>query len=236
MKIFKYLILILPITACRHDKGKVTLVKSDTTPAKVEVPKKHFSFKPYTIADDFLVTDTGYYDEGIGNGVYAVIKSNNVLVDTIDLGYGMNRIDSGMYLYNQIIGRGPTPKDEANSDYRESISASWGDYILFKSGKKEHLNKLTQDFDDYFSSPSVLDGKICYWQIKKLDSTGSIKVSAAQFDPVTHTTISHYLLNDVLETDDSGYFSQPYQKNDTIYFDAGKDKLMKFSKAFQSYN
>ena len=235
MRMLKYMILILPITSCGHDKGKITTVKSDTTPTKIEVTKKHFSFEPYKIVDNFLVTDTGYYDEGIGNGVYAVIKSNHGLVDTIDLGYGMNRIGSGMYLYNLIIGYGPTDKDETNSDYQKSIKASWGDYIIFKDGKKEHLNKLTPDFDDYFSSPAALDGKICYWQIKKLDSTGSIKVSAAQFDPITYTTTSHYLLNDVLDTDDSGHFQAPYIKNDTVYFEA-PGKLMKFSKNLEAYN
>ncbi|MDB5023776.1 MAG: hypothetical protein JWP78_1531 [Mucilaginibacter sp.] len=42
----------------------------------------------------------------------------------------------------------------------------------------------------------------------------------ALFRPERHQTTPHYLLDDVLETDDSGYFRQPFE---------ALGKLMKFS-------
>ncbi len=235
VKTLKYLILLLPLIACHNDKGKTVAIKSDTIRTIVEASKKDTSFKPYAIAINYLVTDTGYYDAGIGDGAYAVIKLNNKLVDTIDLGYGMNRIDSSVYLYSIIVGLGPADKGIADPKYKKSINAAWGKYMIVENGKKEQLNKLTPGVDDYFSSPSIIANKIYYWQIKRLDSVGGISVSAAVFNPKTNKTISHYLQNDVLDTDDSGHFQLPYLKNDTIYFEA-LGKLMKFSKELKAYN
>lgn len=227
---------MLSLASCRHDKGGNTAAKSDTVHSRHETNKKDTSFKPYKIADNYLVTDTGYFNIGIGDGVYAVIKRNNKLIDTIALVYGLSQVQDDLYLYYTVKGYGVAKSEDANPQYKKSIMANLGDYTLINNDKKELLNKLTPDFDDYFSSPSVVSNKICYWQIKKLDSTGKIKVSAAMFDPQGLKTLSHYIMDDFLETDDSGYYPQPYTKNDTIYFNAGKDKLMKFSKTFQSYN
>jgi len=121
-------------------------------------------------------------------------------------------------------------------DFKRTLMLQEGNFFLITNDKKTAFNNLTSGFDDYFSSPSVINRKIYFWSLDKIDTVGTLKVSATEFDPFTRKAKSYFLLNDILETDDSNHFSLPYIKNDTIYFVAGKDKLMKFSKTFQSYN
>jgi hypothetical protein len=236
MKNSWFSILLLPLAACHNDKSKMTASKADTNVNKVEVKIKNILFKPYLLKADYYVTDTGYFNIGIGDGVYAVIKKDEKLIDTIALAYGINHIQGDQFLYYTINGEGPAKNEDANPKYKKSIMASLGNYTIISNAKKELLTNMTPDFDDYFSSPSAINGNIYYWQIKKIDSSGQIKVSAAEFDPITKQTKSLFLMNDYLETDDSGYFPQPYSNKDTIYFNAGKDKIIKFSKDFKSYN
>jgi hypothetical protein len=184
---------------------------------------------------NYRYTDTGFFNIVIGDGLFVVLKRNDKLVDTIDLGYGINQIEGDRFLYHTILGEGIATHDDANSKYKKSIMASLGNYTIITNSTKELLNKLTPDFDDYYSSPSVINHRVYYWEIKKLDTTGRIKVSAAEFDPIKKTTKSHFIMDDVLETDDNGYYPMPYLKNDTIYFDAGK-KILKVSKDFKLYN
>ena len=235
MRASKYLILLLILTAChKKEKGKTTAVKSDT--AKVGIKNSAISFVPYILKANYQVTDTGYYNITIGNGVYAVIKMNDKLIDTIDLSYGINQVQGDQYLYYTIKGRGPANKEDANPNYKKSIMALLGDYTLINNEKKEYLKNLAPDFDGYFSSPAAINGAVYYWQIKRKDSLGSVSVSAAEYNPSTKQTVNYYIGPDILDTDDSGYFPLPYIKDDTIYFDAGKNKVKKFSKDFKAYN
>jgi hypothetical protein len=238
MKTMKYFIFLISLTACHNNKT----TKSSTNEPVVTNASKTIkqtdtsSFKAYKLIGDYFITDTGYFNIGIGDGVYGVVKENNRLVDTIELGYGIKRIDDVRYIYHTVIGDGLVGKGDANPKYKKSIMANLGSYTVVRKDKKELLNKLTRYFDDYYSSPSVINHRIYYWQIKKIDTNGKIRVSAAEYDFTTKRTNDQFIMNDILETDDSGYFPSPYQKNDTIYFDAGKNKLMKYSKDFKRYN
>ncbi|HEY4325790.1 MAG TPA: hypothetical protein VGN20_17480 [Mucilaginibacter sp.] len=241
MKKLVYILLFsLSLFSCQNDKGKQLATSEKKIEVRLhsmkEAKNQDTIFKPHKLISDFYITDIGYYDITIGDGIYAVIKRNNILVDTIDSDYSIKQIDDNKFIYQTISGNGPASKEDANPKYKKSISASLGDYTIFSNGKKELLNTLTPDFDDYFSSPAIINQHIFYWKIKRIDSTGKIAVSAAEFDPITRKTRSFYLLEDYLETDDDGYFPRPYIKNDTIYFDAGKNKLMRFSKDFKIYN
>ena len=225
---------MLPLAACHHDKGKNSSAKSDTVQSKAKTTK-YTLFKPYAQVDNYIVTDTGYYNEELGDGVFAVIKRNDQLIDTIDKAYGMNPLSDNKYLYYTIRGMGPAKNGDGDSRYKTSIMAAPVGYKIVKGDQTILFNKLTPDFDDWFSSPAIINKKVYYWQIRRIDSMGSVRVSAAEFDPKSQTTRSHYLLTDTLETDDQGYFPLPILNKDTIYFHADK-KLMKFSKNFESYN
>jgi len=232
----KYLVLLLLLTACHNkEKNKIT-VKTDSTTSTTEVKTQKTPFVPYMLKAGYQVTDTGYYNITIGDGVYAIIKKDNKLVDTIDLSYGIQQVKDDQYLYYTIKGRGSANKEDANSNYKNSIMASLGDYTLITNEKKDYLKNIAPDFDSYFSSPAAINGAVYYWQIKRKDSSGNVSVSAAEYNPSTKQTVNYYIGPDILDTDDSGYFPLPYIKDDTIYFDAGKNKVKKFSKDFKAYN
>jgi hypothetical protein len=164
-------------------------------------------------------------------GYYAIIKRGGIIADTIDLSYGIKILGAQVYFYETLK---KVPADEPGSESGKSLSLDFSDYLLITNSQKISLKTLAPSFDDYFSSPGVINNKIYYWQIDKQQSDN--KISAAEYDPASKSTKSFYLFNDGVETDDSGYFPNPYLKNDTIYFDNGNEKVKKFSKDFKPYN
>lgn len=242
MKNICYLLILLSLAACHSNKkpGSVVDTAKQTAVIKAVTPQKINEanlIRPYKLIADYMVTDTGYVDATVMATTYAVITENGKLVDTIDKDYGIQKVNDHSYLYLTITDPGPLEDPTSgNADYKKSISGSLGNYILTVNGRKQNLSKLIPDFNDYFSSPSVINGKIYYWQIKKIDTTGNNSISAAQYDPVTKETINHYLVNDYIETDNAGYFAAPYIQNDTIYFDGENNKLKKFTKDLKLYN
>ncbi|MBV8388236.1 MAG: hypothetical protein JO080_00395 [Mucilaginibacter sp.] len=239
MKRICYLFCSLALVACKSNrKSVVSDSVANLTGPKTSISKNkdaaHFTITPYELIDDYMVIDTGEYsNEGpMTGGSYAIIKKNGVVVDTIDLDYGMKGLGNKTYFYHKLEHEMGSIEDDSN----KTLMLQEGNFFLITNNKKTAFNSLTTSFDDYFSSPNVINQKIYFWKLDKIDTVGTLKVSAAEFDPSTHKTKSLFLLNDVLDTDDSNNFPLPYIKNDTIYFDAGKDKLIKFSKTFQSYN
>ena len=238
MKKICYIFCSLALVACKSNKKSVAtdtvanLTRSETTSKHKDA--SHFTITPYKLIDHFMVIDTGQYsnDGPMTGGSYAIVKKNEVVIDTIDLDYGMKKLGNKTYFYHKL------ERELGSTEYesKKTLMLQEGNFFLITNNKKTAFNNLTSSFDDYFSSPNVINQKIYFWKLDKIDTIGTLKVSATEFDPFTRKIKSYFLLNDTLETDDSNHFPSPYFKNDTIYFDAGKDKLIKFSKTFQSYN
>lgn len=242
MKVKLYLFCLLILAACKSNTKSVskdTTVNTSAvkTNASFHKQARHFSITPYKMIGDYMVIDTGYLDATENAGTYAVIQKGGKLVDTIVKEFGIQKIGNDSFLFFTVIETSPLDKTASSkAGYKNAISGSFGKYVLMSDEKKQLLSTLTSDFDDEFSSPGVINGKIYFWQIKKQKASELNKISAAEYDPISHSTKSHYLFDDDLGTDDIGYFPNPYLKNDTIYFVAGKDKTFKFSKDFKSYN
>jgi hypothetical protein len=212
--------------------SKDTISKTSVTTIsgtlKKESPKVLIT--PYKINEDYTVIDTGKYSsEGpMSGGSYAIIKNNAELVDTIDLYYGIKELGNQTYFYHKLDHEiDPTEKESKNF-----LTLEEGKFFLITNNSKTALNGLTPNFDDYFSSPNVINRKIYFWQLEKIDTTGTLKVSATEFDPISHKTKSYFLLNDVLETDDSNYFPLPFVEKDDIIFTMDGKKKWKFSTEF----
>jgi len=234
MKNALYTSLIILLAACNsNESGRVY-----TSNSKTKDLIKHNNqaqFKPYQIAGQFTVTDTGYFNTGIGDGVYAVLERNHKFIDTISLFYNVKSISPNRFLYLTVEGYGQAKREDSNPKYKKSIYGSEKSYVILSGEKKTRISDINREFDDYFSSPQVINNKIYFWAIKKLDSSGRIQVSAAQFDPNSNSTENHYLMNDILETDDGGYYPPPILKKDTICFVFSKKKQWKFSPSFNLY-
>lgn len=241
----KYIIYILSLILLAACKGKQTSAPSDSllsdtasAQSKIDTVKttvfRDTVFKPYTLVDDFIVTDTGYFDFGLGDGTYAVVRKDNKLLDTIDQQYGVQKISKNIYLYLVIDGKDILTEKEnefgavANNRYKKSISANIGDFIILKQGNKVSLNSKAEDFG-WFANPSIINQKIYYWKVSEAGTDN--RVFAAMFDPLTLKTTSHYLFNDLIETDDGGYFESPKSSNGQIIFQF-KGKKYYFSSDF----
>jgi len=106
---------------------------------------------------------------------------------------------------------------------------------MITANKKQNLSSLAKNFNDFFSSPQVINNLVCFWQLRKSADGKRVNYSAAVYNPGNGQTISYPIHNDALETDESGYLSPPYLQNDTIYFDLGQH-LIKLSPNFKPYN
>lgn len=230
MKIIGYISCLIFFAGCAGD-AKKHIADSIVKAPVAKSPSANNTFKPYVLTGDYMVTDTGYFDFEIGDGVYAVVKRNDRLVDTIDKAYGFHPVDDDTYMYCVIDGNGPLK--EKNTQYKTSISANIGSFIIINSDKKIDVSNTAPDLG-WFANPSIINHRVYYWQVKKAGDDN--KIFAAEFDPKTSLTTSHYLFNDYIETDDGGYFATPYLKNDTIYFEGNKGKTIKFTKDFKTYN
>ncbi|QQL51034.1 hypothetical protein [Mucilaginibacter ginkgonis] len=192
------------------------------------------TFKPYYLAEGYLVIDTGEFENGPMGGTYAIVRNRQNIVDTISLGYGIERVAPGIFFYELLT---MSKYDFEASDKRKNfLFLNLSDYVITDKNIKKRLKDIAPNFDNYFSSPSVINGNIYYWQHTKSDSIGKEKIFASKLDLATRQTKSIYLYDDDMGTDDSGYFLDPYLKNDTIYYYGGDDKIKKFSVDFKPYN
>jgi hypothetical protein len=225
--IFLVCAVVLIVLSCDNNNQKKPQKTLAVDSTKVIQPAT--SFKPYSSIDNFIVTDTGHCDFGEGDGSYAVVMRNGKLIDTIDKNFGIQKVDSGKYLYLVITG--------AKNNIKEGqVTAAESDYILLELDNKQKLISLTSNFDNYFSQPSIIDHKIYFWQINRPDNTSPAKVSAAMYDPVTSKTISYYIEDNPMDFDDPGYFGIPYEKSDTIFFEDGQRRMVKLSKDLKRFN
>jgi hypothetical protein len=117
---------------------------------------------------------------------------------------------------------------------KNKISASPGQYLLIEaSARKSAVGKLAPNFDDYFSSPSVIENKIYYWSLQLLDSVGSYHVSAAQFNPTDGKVKFSHLFDDNIATDYRYYFAPPELKGDRIRFYLNDNQNWSFTRDFK---
>ena len=228
--------------ACSGNKpirqaDSISIVKNIITDTVQKTIKKSTDtvFKPYVLVDDYFVTDSGEYTNGPMGGKYIIIK-NKAFVDTIDQAFGITKMDKNFYLYQKLTHANSDDDNDKNTADDHSLWLNYGDYHLVKDGKIRGLSKLAPGFDSYFSSPNVINKKIYYWQLKKQASTELYNILAREFDPLTGKSESKFLFVDGVETDDAGYFANPYLKNDTIYFAVTDKQQYKFSPSFKPYN
>lgn len=238
MKTIRYLFYcsVLTVVACNGKGGKVDVDSANANAIVIET-KKSDKFIPYRLNETYTVIDTGCFDAMVYGGHYAVIKRDGYPADTIDLGVGMLKLNNGTYLFESVTDTAP-PDDETSGDAECSkiIKGDIGSYFMVANGAKKKLNALLPDLDEYFSSPWVINGKIYYWQIKTVNPDSAKVISAAEYDPAKKSVKNHFVKKDYIESDDPGYFPNPYLKKDTIYFYFGENEQKKFSTDFKPYN
>jgi hypothetical protein len=233
MKKAAYLLFVLVLFSC-YSTNKPAAHRSDSNIAvkvsETSKPKSNrLTFTPYKLNEYYTAVDTGTYtnDGPMTGGSYAIIKRNGIVADTIDLSFGLKDLGNDTYLY-QILNREIDPDIQHSAN---KLLFDQGDYVMVKNNIKSRLKAMLPDFDGYFSSPNAIDEKIYYWQLKAIDTLGTEKVSATEYNPLTDVIKSKYLTNTVLETDDAYYFGPPYLEKDSVVYEMEENKKWKFSLA-----
>ncbi|RVU02680.1 hypothetical protein EOD41_01710 [Mucilaginibacter limnophilus] len=181
------------------------------------------AFKSYKLNSTYSVIDTGWFNCGTMEGLYAIVKQNGQNTDTIHLGIGMQEIESNQYLYlmltqckNSFETEQPSPGILYLRPYQ---------YVISSTEKRYLLDTAITGFDSYKSAPNVINKKIYFWQYIK-QSDNLFNVNAAVYNPETGKTVSRNLFTNDLN--DNEHIYPPFEKDRKVIFDWG-NKSWKFS-------
>jgi hypothetical protein len=152
--------------------------------------------------NEYVLSDSLEFSDMISGGTAKVLKVNNRLIDTICTFFGVQSIGKSTIVYQKVEIRG-------KSEYGDSYEGNFSDYIVYKQGKKSLLRKSLSFFDDWFSSPSIINGRIYYWGLKHQNNSDSLSIYAMRYNFLNGKTESLILFTDLLETDNPGFFYPP---------------------------
>lgn len=164
---------------------------------------------PQFVADPgvHVVRDTAAYENTLSGGEFGLLVRDGLVVDSIDLHYGVHRLNSGAVTFLPV-----TPSDDAP----DALDVT--EHVVFDGRKAVPLNTFLPDFSDYFSSPTVLDGMVYYWGLERIGA-GEYRVHARRYDAQRRKIDSCFLVATEVATDYRGHFATPVRKGDWVAFD-----------------
>lgn len=217
MKYLTFAILLISIISCSNPSQDS---KKDNKKGKI---KKD--------STDFKVLKSGVFWNELDEGKYEIISNQNGFLDTIDKDWGLLKIKDDSYFYLQIS------KDEISDDFKlgkDSIYGSIKHFILFENNEKKLIKDLTSNFNDYFSSQSLIDKKLYFWGMELSDSVNSTyKIYASELNLISKANNKHLLFVDAIATDNRGYFCPPSLINNKIVFQVDTNQKWIFNKNFE---
>ncbi len=152
----------------------------------------------------YTLSDTLEFSNSITSGMARILKLGELTIDTVDNAFGIKEIGGTSVAYHKVLVYGRPGPDG-------SYQGRFDSYILFKSGEKMFLKNMLENFDDWFSSPAVINGYFLYWGIKRENKSKYMTVYAMRFDLNRNRTDSIFLYSDFIKTDDPGYFYRPVE-------------------------
>ena len=216
MKYFTFAFLLIIVVSCSN-------LSQDSKSEKKKDQKKNES-------NNFKVIKSGVFWNELDEGKYQIISSQNGFLETIDKEFGFNKLSDNSYLY-LLVKRYNSNEFNLRKD---SIYGSIDKYFLLKNKSTEAVSDLTQNLDDYFSSPILKGDKLYFWGIEFNKNTDTLsKIYATEFNLITKNTIKYFLFKDDLGTDFRGYFREPYIKNNKIIFEDNSNQKWIFNKDFE---
>lgn len=161
----------------------------------------------------YTLRDTAAYANEVSGGDYAVLLRNGKVVDSIDLFFGLQRLNTGTAVFLPV----ESYADEVIVE--EGVAAMFTTRHVLDHGKRrDTLASMLPDFDDHFSSPSVLGGVLYYWGLKKTPEGGYV-LHAVRYDALTGSIAARPLFESQLETDNRGHLAPPTNDAGTILFE-----------------
>jgi hypothetical protein len=169
--------------------------------------------QPPRLASDpgiYTLRDTTVYENEVSSGEFALLVRNGRIVDSVDLHFGVHRLNSGTVVFLPIKTSG------ISEDFRELAATK---HVAYDGNRRVLLTSFLPHFDDYFSSPAILDGLLYYWGMEQKGVIGKYKLHAIRYDALSRRIDSRFLFEAELATDYSGYLGRPTAQAGMILFE-----------------
>ena len=159
--------------------------------------------RPQTV---WALTDTMPYENLISTGTMALLRRDDVVIDSVDLAFGVQHVgrDSVLFL--------PVRSDSSPEGMVRNIT----DHVLYDGRTTTPLRDIVPHFNSLFSSPAVIDGALLYWGLHNVNGIDSVK--AVRYEFGRRRLNIQPLTDSIIGTDDRFYFTPPHLEGKEIVF------------------
>ena len=170
-----------------------------------------FTLSSFGQSSRVVLSDSLPFEDMITSGSATILRIGGRIADTIDASFGVHAVGESNLLYQKV-------EISSYSENSHSYQGTYSDYILYHQGKRSPLRKYLRYFDDWFSSPTIIQGRLFYWGLRRMKGLDSLSIYAMRYDFSQRKLVSCLLFTDVLETDNPGFFYQPQQDKKGFLF------------------
>ena len=157
-------------------------------------------------ATAWTLTDTMPWANLVSEGRYALLRRDDVVIDSVDLAFGVQVVghDSVLFL--------PVRPDTSPEGMVRNIT----DHVLYDGHTTTLLRDIVPHFNSLFSSPAVIDGALLYWGLQHENGVDSVK--AIRYEFRRRRLNIQPLTDSIVGTDDRFYFTPPHLEGKEIVF------------------
>jgi hypothetical protein len=150
--------------------------------------------------DTLELTDTASFRNEVLGGRRATLRAAGTLVDTVDLAFGVHRVGRDSVVFLPVRSR---PGDRPGTTVPDITR-----HVLCAGALRVPLAPELPAFDDYFSSPVVIDSALVYWGLQ-VHGEGVYVLTARRYHFPTARHDSLALTRAPLQTDYRFHLPQP---------------------------
>lgn len=164
-----------------------------------DVPRQNASAEAAPAAPpSYALSDTARYGIGADTAARAVLKRNGIVIDTVDARFGAELVGEDSVLFATVRAGAIT------------------EYVLFDGGTRTPVPSIVPDFDIKLSSPSVIEGALLYWGIRRTGNADSVFAVRYEFRRRRLNPLPLPAKLDAVTG--AHYFQRPYLDNKEIVF------------------
>jgi hypothetical protein len=156
----------------------------------------------YSQEDNYTLADSLEFSNPATSGTARLLKLNNRKIDTVDAAFGIQYLGGTTVICRKVA------LDRKSWD-GNSYTGYFSDYVVYEGGKRTLLKNILPDFDDWLSSPSVIQDCILYWGIKREKNSRYLTVYAMRYESTRRRTDSILLFSEKMKGDNPGFFYRP---------------------------
>lgn len=171
----------------------------------------------------YTLGDTAQYGNAIGSSHYAVLRRDGRILDSIDLFFGIQRLNTGSVVFLPV-----EPYDPQGELLDEGVSPmEIGKHVIYDRARRRRITlaSFLPHFDDYFSSPAVWGGVLYYWGVERSSVTDLRKLHAVRYDAAARRIDSRFLFESEMATDNRAYLAPPEPVAGMIRFETFDNTL-----------